>query len=113
MSGFSTKVRAGGPPFSFFSLVPKASSTRQSATAATNTPTSAGRAAWLAASISRAVSTSTRVDAGGVGKNTGPLIRVTSAPSWARASAIAKPCRPLERLVMPRTGSIGSKVGRR
>ena len=58
-----------------------------------------------------AVPTSMRRTPRGVGRCTGPATSVTSAPASAAARAIAKPILPLERLVMPRTGSIGSKVG--
>ena len=44
----------------------------------------------------------------GVGSATGPAIRVTRAPAFAAAAAMAKPCLPEERLAMTRTGSIGS-----
>ena len=47
----------------------------------------------------------------GVDRCTGPATSVTSAPASRAARAIAKPILPLDRLVMPRTGSIGSKVG--
>jgi hypothetical protein len=47
----------------------------------------------------------------GVGRCTGPATRVTSAPASRAARAMAKPILPLEWLVMPRTGSIASKVG--
>ena len=89
MSGFSTRAMAGGPPAPFLILLVPSTSGRQSATAATQTAMSAGRAASQAASISRAVSTSTRRTPVGVGKAVGPLTRVTSAPRAARAAAMA------------------------
>lgn len=47
-----------------------------------------------AASISSAVVTSMRCTNGGVGSDTGPLIKVTFAPRCAAAAAIAKPILP-------------------
>ena len=44
----------------------------------------------------------------GVGSATGPATSVTSAPASCAARAIAKPILPLDRLVMPRTGSMAS-----
>ena len=44
----------------------------------------------------------------GVGKYTGPAITVTSAPASCAARAIAKPIFPLDKFVMPRTGSMAS-----
>ncbi len=46
----------------------------------------------------------------GDGRATLAAIRVTSAPRFAAAAARAIPIRPLERLPMKRTGSIGSRV---
>ena len=111
MSGFSTSDIAGGTPPSFLILPDPTVSGRQSATAATQTAISAGRAASQAASISRAVSTSMRRTPLGADKAVGPLTKVTSAPKAARAEAIAYPCLPEERLVSRRTGSMGSAVG--
>ena len=57
------------------------------------------------------VSTSIRRDAGAArAATTLAAIRVTSAPRRAAAAARARPMRPLERLPMKRTGSIGSRV---
>src|SRR6185437_8979445 len=89
MSGFSTSRMAGGPSLPFFSLTVKASSTRQSETAATQTAASTGSAPSEASSISRAVSTSTRSTPAGVGSAVGPVISSTSAPSPASAPAMA------------------------
>ena len=61
--------------------------------------------------IWRADCTSTRVTPRGVGRCTGPATSVTCAPAARAAAAMAKPILPLERLVMPRTGSMASKVG--
>ena len=47
----------------------------------------------------------------GADRAVGPLTKVTSAPAACAARAKAYPIFPDERLVMPRTGSIGSKVG--
>jgi hypothetical protein len=44
----------------------------------------------------------------GVGWPTGPATNVTSAPASRAARAMAKPILPLDRLVMPRTGSMAS-----
>ena len=61
--------------------------------------------------ISRAVLTLHRVTPRGVFREEGPLTRITSAPRSAAALARAYPIFPLDRLVMNRTGSIGSSVG--
>ena len=61
--------------------------------------------------MSSAETTSTRVTPRGVGWLTGPQTSVTSAPASRAARASAKPILPDERLVMPRTGSMASKVG--
>ncbi len=89
MSGFSTRVSVGGPSLPFFNFRPNTWSTRQSATAATQTAASAGRAALDASSISTAVSTHTRLTPAGAERAVGPETRVTSAPSSARAPAMA------------------------
>ena len=68
-----------------------------------------GRFAGL--SICRAVSTSTNLTAGGDGRVTGPLTRVTRAPRLASSAAMACPCLPDDLLAINRTGSIGSTVG--
>jgi hypothetical protein len=110
MSGFSMKRSAGvSPEPSFLIFWSAAVAGRQSATAAVATNTSA-RSTWFctAASMSRAERTSTRVTPRGVGSATGPATSVTSAPASRAARAIAKPILPLERLVMPRTGSMAS-----
>ena len=84
-------------------------STRQSATAAVATKTSAWFiSAWTAVCISKAVSTFTRRTPRGVSKCTGPATKITSAPNSRAAWATAKPIFPLDKLVMPRTGSIAS-----
>ena len=62
-----------------------------------------------ASASSAAVSTSTRRTPPGAGNETLAATRVTSAPRPGR-SARAMPIRPLERLPMKRTGSIGSRV---
>ena len=64
-----------------------------------------------AACISAAVVTSVLRTWRGVSRATGPATRVTSAPASAAARATANPILPLDRLVRPRTGSIGSNVG--
>ncbi len=64
----------------------------------------AAAASWAA------VSTSRRRTPGGAGSATLAAISVTSAPRSAAAAARAMPIRPLERLPMKRTGSIGSRV---
>ena len=89
MSGFSIRVRDRGPPGAFLILPEATASTRQSATAALITAMSAGKAASTAACISRAVSTQTRFTPTGAAKATGPDTSVTSAPSRARAPAMA------------------------
>ena len=89
MSGFSRSRMVGGPSAPFFSLTGNTSSARQSATAATQTAASAGRADWQASSIWRAVSTSMRATPAGAGRAVGPDTSVTSAPRRARASAMA------------------------
>ncbi len=61
--------------------------------------------------ISAAVSTSRRSTPAGVARCTGPAMSVTSAPASRAASATAKPILPELRLLMNRTGSIGSRVG--
>ena len=111
MSGFSARRSMGGPPPSFFSLCCPALSTRQSATAAAMTATSTGSAASQAASISAAVSTGTSLTPAGKGSWVGPETSTVSAPSAARAAAMAWPCLPEEWFEIYRTGSIGSRVG--
>ena len=64
-----------------------------------------------AACMSRADCTSMRCTPRGVGRCTGPATSVTSAPASRAARAMAKPILPLLWLVMPRTGSMASKVG--
>ena len=90
MSGFSTRrIGSGAAACAFFSLRSAACSGRQSATAATSTAASTGRAASQAACMSRALSTSTRRTPDGGYRAVGPETRATSAPSRARASAMA------------------------
>src|SRR6185436_19030117 len=85
---------------------------RKSATAAVMiTRSAAGTISWRAASISRAVLTSTRSTPGGVGRWTGPATSTTRAPRRAASAARENPILPLERLPRKRTGSTGSKVG--
>ncbi len=73
---------------------------------------SSGRtSACTAASMSAALSTSTRRTPAGVAKATGPQIITTSAPASRAACATAKPILPELRLLMKRTGSMGSRVG--
>ncbi len=110
MSGFSAIASVGAAlPCAFLSLCTTTSAGRQSATAAVATKTSCAAASGSTAScICCAVCTSMRRTPGGVASATGPATRVTAAPASAAARAMAKPILPLERLVMPRTGSIGS-----
>ena len=61
--------------------------------------------------MSKAERTSTRCTPRGEGRCTGPATKVTSAPASRAARAIEKPILPLDKLVMPRTGSIASYVG--
>ena len=56
------------------------------------------------------VSTSIRLTPAGSGRDTFAATTVTSAPRFAAAAASAIPIRPLERLPMKRTESIGSRV---
>ena len=113
MSGFSVNASSGGlPDPSFLILWSLAWAGRQSATAAVAMNTSAACACGsVAASMSCADRTSRRVTPRGVGRLTGPATSVTSAPASRAARAIAKPILPLDRLVMPRTGSMASNVG--
>src|SRR5215471_19495426 len=96
MSGFSANRRTGGPSTPFFSLWDAAHSIRQSATAAAMTATSTGSAASQAASISAAVSIATTSTPSGEGSCVGPETSTVSAPSAAKAAAIACPCLPEE-----------------
>src|SRR5690606_37864284 len=89
MSGFSCSAMAGAPLASFLILALASLVGRQSATSATMTATSRGRAASLASNISRALSTLTRFTPCGAGRLVGPETRVTSAPSSASAAAMA------------------------
>src|SRR5579859_3238208 len=89
MSGFSVSAMAPGAWPSFLIFLSPAGAGRQSATAATQTAMSAGSAASQALSMSRALSTSTRLTPAGAESAVGPLTRVTSAPSAARAPAMA------------------------
>ena len=106
MSGFSANSSAGaGAPACFLILELEAEATRQSATAAAKTAASAaapcgGRAASTAASISRALSTSTICTPRGRGASAGPVTKVTAAPRSRSALASAVPCAPEERLAM-------------
>ena len=112
MSGLAANCNAGGAaPACFFSLLALALATCQSATAATAMNTSAGSAACTASCISRAVRTSMRCTPRGVASKVGPATSVTDAPASTAARARANPVLPDDRLVMPRTGSIGSNVG--
>ena len=61
--------------------------------------------------MSTALSQSMRRTPGGVGSETGPLTRTTSAPAFRAACATAKPIFPELRLLMKRTGSMRSRVG--
>ena len=113
MSGFSVSSKLGAtlsPPFLIFCSASRAG--RQSATAAVAMKTLACAArASTASCICCAVVTSMRCTPRGLGRCTGPATSVTSAPASRAARATAKPILPLDRLVRPRTGSIGSKVG--
>src|SRR5581483_71564 len=100
MSGFSTSSSVGAALAPFLIFCDACPATRQSATAAANTPISAGRAARTAASMSSAVSTRTTLTPGGSARLTGPHTSVTSAPSARASAAIATPCLPDERLAM-------------
>ena len=113
MSGFSVISKAGTRPEPSFLIFCCAALTgRQSATAAVAMNRScAGATAITAACICTALCTSMRVTPAGVGRCTGPATSVTSAPASAAARAMANPILPLDRLVMPRTGSSASKVG--
>ena len=70
-----------------------------------------GNSRNTAASISAALSTSTRVTPAGVGRLTGPATSTTSAPASRAACATANPILPELRLLMKRTGSMRSRVG--
>ena len=87
----------------------------QSATAATAKKISQSAALIVAACISLALTTLVRailpVASRGVDRSQGPVTKCTCAPASTAALAIAKPILPELRLVMPRTGSIASKVG--
>ena len=87
------------------------SAARKSATAA------AIRSTWLrlnsvltASASSAVVSTSILATPAGSASDTLAATTVTSAPRRAACSASAKPMRPLDRLPMKRTESIGSRV---
>ena len=67
-------------------------------------------ASATAAAISLAVTAGTTSTPAGVDTAEGAAIRVTLAPRSRAASARAKPILPDERLVMTRTGSMGSCV---
>ena len=110
ISGFSVNCKSGVSPCAVFLIFCSATcATRQSATAAVATKTDASPTHdKTAPCISAADCTSMRVTPRGVGKCTGPAITVTSAPASCAARAIAKPIFPLDKLVMPRTGSIAS-----
>ena len=91
------------PPATVFAL--------KSATAAALTTTSASsKRAMTASRISCAVRTRTTSTRSGAGSDTGAEISVTAPPRFAASRASAKPILPLERLLMYRTGSIGSCV---
>ena len=75
-----------------------------------NSTWQAGNSSRSAAASSPAVSTSIRRTPAGSGSETLAATRVTCAPRRAACSASASPIRPLERLPMKRTESIGSRV---
>src|SRR5436190_2355542 len=101
MSGLGASSSAGGALPAFFLILAEAGlAIFQSATAAAQTATSTLPAARQAASICSADSIFTTVTPAGSATPTGPLTRVTSAPSWASAAAIAWPCLPEEWLEM-------------
>src|SRR6202789_578579 len=101
ISGFCASLMSGADAFSrFFILLLATASGRQSATAAVNTATSAGRALSQAASISRAVWTLSSLTRAGGAISTGPETSVVSAPACASASAMAYPCLAEERVDM-------------
>ena len=110
MSGLSTNSRVVTPAdlVSFSAL---ACRTRQSATAATQTATSTGSAAAHASRISAAVSTGSSSTPAGAGSIVGPQTTIVRAPASTSERAIARPVLPEERLLMYRTGSMGSLVG--
>jgi hypothetical protein len=102
------KVELGRLP-SFLIFCSAALATRQSATAAVAMNTLAcSTLAMTACAICSAERTSTRLTPRGVGRLTGPATSVTSAPASCAARATAKPIFPLDKLVMPRTGSMAS-----
>ena len=83
----------------------------KSATAAAITSTwQRENSARTAAANSAVVSTSIRSTPAGAGSETFAATSVTCAPRARARSATARPIRPLERLPMKRTGSIGSRV---
>ena len=101
MSGFSTSSRRGAPlPGDFLIFSSDCVATRQSATAAAKTATSAGSARRTASSISRADSMWTTSTPAGSASRVGPVTSVTRAPSAAASAAMAAPCLPDERLAM-------------
>ena len=84
---------------------------RKSATAAAmNRASAPGRAARTASRIRAVVGASTRSPRRAPGRTSCPAMSVTRAPRARAASAIATPIRPVQRLPMKRTGSIGSAV---
>ena len=101
MSGLGASSSAGGAAPGFFLILAVAGRAAfQSATAAAQTAMSTVPAARQAASIWSADSTWTVRSPGGSAMATGPLTSVTSAPSRARALAMAWPCLPEEWLEM-------------
>ena len=69
-----------------------------------------GSAASTASRIAAVVGASTSSASAGSGTEVMPWMSVTRAPRASAASAIATPMRPVERLPMKRTGSMGSAV---
>ena len=105
--GSSSRVRPSPRP----SLVSDRVRGRKSATAAAMTRTSAaGSAASTAARMSAVVGALTRVASAGKVTDVMPWTSVTLAPRATAAAAMATPIRPVERLPMKRTGSMGSAV---
>ena len=110
MSGFSANLIFN--PSDFLIFRSERLTTLKSHTAAHPTKMSAGRALWTDSYISSADTTSRTCRFGWLA---GPILflpktRVTFAPDWARAIAMALPCLPEEKLLMCRTLSMRSIV---
>src|SRR5260221_13324085 len=92
MSGFSVSASVGAAPIRFLILLTCGLAGRQSATAAANPATSAGRAFITAASISRALATLMTLTRGGPGAGNGPENKGPYAPAPAGAPHEAGAC---------------------